>query len=84
MVQELTRAYNNRGKYNVAVQPSVTPLDRNRVDVQIDIKEGKAARIRHINIVGNETFEQDELRKGWESNTTNWKSVQTRRPVLAA
>ena len=74
VVQELTRAYNNRGKYNVAVQPSVTPLDRNRVDVQIDIKEGKAAKIRHINIVGNETFEQDELRKGWESNTTNWKS----------
>ena len=37
VVQELTRAYNNRGKYNVSVQPSVTPLDRNRVDVQIDI-----------------------------------------------
>ncbi len=74
VVQELTRAYNNRGKYNVSVQPSVTPLDRNRVDVQIDIKEGKAAKIRHINIVGNETFPQKELRKGWESNVTNWKS----------
>jgi outer membrane protein insertion porin family len=74
VVQELTRAYNNRGKYNVTVQPSVTPLDRNRVDVQIDIKEGKAARIRHINIVGNQTYEQDDLRKGWESDTTNWKS----------
>ena len=41
VVQELTRAYNNRGKYNVSVQPSVTPLDRNRVDVQIDIKEAR-------------------------------------------
>lgn len=74
VVQELTRAYNNRGKYNVSIQPSVSPLDRNRVDIQIDIKEGKAARIRHINIVGNETFEQKELRKGWESDESNWLS----------
>ena len=74
VVQELTRAYNNRGKYNVSIQPSVSPLDRNRVDIQIDIKEGKAAKIRHINIVGNETFEQKELRKGWESDESNWLS----------
>ena len=74
VVQELTRAYNNRGKYNVSIQPSVTQLDRNRVDLQIDVKEGKAAKIRHINIVGNEVFPQDDLREGWESNTTNWLS----------
>lgn len=74
VTQELTRAYNNRGKYNVSIQPSVTPLDRNRVDVQVDIKEGRAAKIRHINIVGNETYEDKELRKGWESNTSNWLS----------
>jgi outer membrane protein insertion porin family len=71
---ELTRQYNNRGKYNVAIQPRVTALDRNRVDITIDITEGKAARIRHINIVGNETFEDKELRRGWESNTSNWLS----------
>ncbi len=74
VVLELTRAYNNRGKYNVTIQPSLTTLDRNRVDVQIDIKEGKAAKIRHINIVGNEAFPQDDLREGWESSTTNWLS----------
>jgi len=74
VVQELTRAYNNRGKYNVSIQPSVTPQDRNRVDVQIDVKEGKAAKIRSVNIVGNEAFSDKELRKGWESNSTNWKS----------
>lgn len=74
VTQELTRAYNNRGKYNVSIQPSVTVLDRNRVDVQVDIKEGRAAKIRHINIVGNEAYPEDELRKGWESNTSNWLS----------
>ncbi len=74
VTQELTRAYNNRGKYNVSIQPSVTALDRNRVDVQVDIKEGRAAKIRHINVVGNETYPDEDLRKGWESNTTNWLS----------
>ena len=38
VLQELTRQYNNRGKYNVQITPTVSPLDRNRVDVTIDIK----------------------------------------------
>ncbi len=74
VVQELTRAYNNRGKYNVSIRPSVTAQDRNRVDVQIDVKEGKAAKIRTVNIVGNEAFDDEELRDGWESDSTNWLS----------
>ncbi len=67
VTQELTRQYNNRGKYNVEVTPSVTRLDRNRVDILLEVKEGKAARIRHINLIGNEKFEQDALTDSWES-----------------
>ena len=74
VTQELTRQYNNRGKYNVEITPTVARLDRNRVDVTIAIKEGAAARIRHINLVGNEKFEEDDLRDSWESRETNWKS----------
>ncbi len=74
VTQELTRQYNNRGKYNVAVKPQVKTLDRNRVEITIDIKEGKAARIKHINIVGNQVFSDEELRKVFELNTTNWLS----------
>jgi len=74
VTQELTRQYNNRGKYNVQITPTVSRLDRNRVDVTIDVKEGKAAKIRNINLIGNETFEQDELTDAWESGTTNWLS----------
>lgn len=71
---ELNRAYNNRGKYNVEINPTITRLDRNRVDVTINVNEGKAARIRHINLIGNEKFEEEELREGWESGTSNWLS----------
>ncbi len=71
---ELNRAYNNRGKYNVTIEPAVTRLDRNRVDIEIKVDEGKAARIRHINLVGNERYDEKELRKRWESRETSWLS----------
>ncbi len=74
VTQELTRQYNNRGKYNVVVTPTVSPLDRNRVDIGIKVDEGKAAKIRHINLVGNEVFDDETLTDTWESGTSNWLS----------
>jgi len=74
VTQELTRQYNNRGKYNVRITPSIKELDLNRVDVKITIAEGKAAKIRHINIVGNDTFTDEEIRESFELDTTNWLS----------
>ena len=74
VTQELTRQYNNRGKYNVAITPTVSQLDRNRVDVTITVEEGKAAKIRHINLVGNDTFGFDDITDNWESGESNWLS----------
>ncbi len=74
VTQELTRQYNNRGKYNVRITPSVKELDRNRVDVTITIAEGKAAKIKHLNVVGNTTYSDDEIREAFELDTTNWLS----------
>ncbi len=72
--QELIRQYYNRGKYNVSVDPHVTRLDRNRVAIDIEIHEGKAARIKAINIVGNTAFTDKEIRKDFESDTTGLMS----------
>ncbi|MFC3549946.1 outer membrane protein assembly factor BamA [Lysobacter cavernae] len=74
VTQELTRQYNNRGKYNVEINPTVSRLDRNRVDVTINVKEGKAAKIRHINLIGNEKYEQKDILETWESREHNWLS----------
>ena len=74
VTQELNRQYNNRGKYNVEVTPTVSRLDRNRVDVTISIKEGKAARIQHINLVGNEAYSDEQITERWESGVHNWLS----------
>lgn len=74
VTQELVKQYNNRGKYNVEINPTVSPLDRNRVDVTIAIKEGKAAKIRHVNLIGTEKFQNEDILKGWESREHNWMS----------
>jgi outer membrane protein insertion porin family len=74
VTQELNRQYNNRGKYNATVVPEVSDLDRNRVDITLRITEGKATKIRDINLVGNEKFSDSELRESWESGTSNWLS----------
>ena len=74
VTQELIRQYNNKGKYSVTIEPTVKEIDRNRVDISINVTEGKGARLRDINIVGNNTYQDDVIREGWESNTSNWLS----------
>lgn len=71
---ELIRQYNNKGKYNVTIVPTIKEIDRNRVDITITINEGKNAKLRDINIVGNTTYSDKVIREGWESNTSNWLS----------
>ncbi len=59
--QELQRVYFSRGKYGVKIKTKVTDLNQNRVDIDITISEGKAALIKHINIIGNKVFSDKTL-----------------------
>ncbi len=60
--QEIKRQYISRGKYAVKITITTTPLERNRVGINFDINEGRTARIKKINFVGNEAFKDSELR----------------------
>jgi len=71
---ELIRQYYNRGKYNVSVKTTKVNLDRNRVEVAINIAEGKAAKIKHLNIVGNTVYPDKQIEGEFESGTTNLTS----------
>ncbi len=75
--QELNRQYFSRGKYGVKISPTVTPLERNRVAVTIDISEGRAARIREINIVGNRAFDKEDLLDTFQLGGPTWISFYT-------
>ena len=58
---ELTRSYFAQGRYGASIDPTVKELPRNRVEVKIDIDEGKSSGVRHINFVGASVFSQSEL-----------------------
>ncbi len=59
--QEMRQQYFARGYYAVAIKPTVTPLERNRVGIRFDVTEGKPARIREINLIGNQSFADKKL-----------------------
>lgn len=73
--QELQRQYFSNGKYGVKMESTVTPLERNRVAVELKITEGKIAKIREINIVGNHVFEDDELLDFFQLGTPGTFSI---------
>ena len=56
MAQELQRQYVSQGRYGAVVISNVEELPRNRVAINIEIDEGTVAKIRHINIIGNQTL----------------------------
>ena len=61
--RELRRVYFSSGNYGMQLDVTVEELPRNRVALDINITEGAIARIRHINIVGNESFSQETLNR---------------------
>ena len=77
-VRELREAYFGQGRYSAEVEATVTPLERHRVGIHFDVDEGDAARIRRINIVGNRSFDEDDLLDLFESTTRTMFSWLTR------
>ncbi len=63
----LTEFFHGVGKYNAKVEIKLTYLPRNRVNLKLEFKEGDAASVRQINIVGNELFSDEEIMKDIES-----------------
>ena len=76
--QELRRQYYSRGKYGLKIDTEVKEMSRNRVAITLTIAEGKVAKIKQINIVGNKAFEDDDLVKNFELGTSNLISFYTK------
>ncbi|MDG2375568.1 MAG: outer membrane protein assembly factor BamA [Woeseiaceae bacterium] len=70
----MTEQYYDRGKYGVSVETDVTDRPNNTVAISIDVKEGDRAKIRQVNIVGNHSFDEDDIRTDFELDTANWLS----------
>jgi len=76
--QELKRQYLSRGLYGVQASTTITPLERNRVNITFNVDEGEVARIRKISIVGNKAFQEKELLELMDLRTPGWFTWYTK------
>jgi outer membrane protein insertion porin family len=67
---ELQQLYYSLGKYAVRIDAKAKQLDSDRVEINITISEGAPAKIRSINIVGNNAYSDKELLKQFELEPT--------------
>ena len=63
---ELVRSYSSNGRYGASVEIEEIPQPRNRLEISIEVDEGKSAKIEKIDIIGNELFSTEDLLKGFE------------------
>lgn len=73
--------YHGAGMYQARVEPVITTLPRNRVNVKLQFTEGVAAEIKQINIVGNKAFPEDVLLAQMQlrDNVPWWNFVSNQR-----
>ncbi len=76
--QEIKKQYLSRGRYDVEVTTTLTPLERNRTGVAIVVKEGEVARIETINIVGANAISEKTLLSDIQLSTGGWLSWYTK------
>ena len=61
IASDLERQYVSQGRYDASVEATVEELTRNRVAIKVDIYEGSVSGLKHINIIGNLAFPDEEL-----------------------
>ncbi|RYF18536.1 MAG: outer membrane protein assembly factor BamA [Comamonadaceae bacterium] len=76
--QELRRQYINRSLYGAEVVTTVTPIERNRVNLTFTVTEGEPTRIRDMRIIGARTFSEETLKDQMELDTGGWLSWYTK------
>ena len=73
----LQAQYSQQGRYGATVEVKQKDRPRNRVEVDIDIDEGSSTAISSIEIIGNESFTDAEIRRVFELTEGSILSVFT-------
>ena len=76
--QELKRQYLTRSLYGAEVTTTITPLERNRVNVSFAVAEGEPAKIGEIRILGSKVFSESTLTGLLEQTTSGWLTWYTK------
>ncbi len=75
---EMKRQYLSHGLYAAEIQTTVTPLERNRVGINISVTEGEVAKIQGINLVGAHAFGAKDLLNEFVLRTPGWLTWYTK------
>jgi outer membrane protein insertion porin family len=76
--QELKRQYLTRSLYGVEVVTTVTPQERNKVNVTFTLTEGAPAKIKNIRVIGNHAFTENTLIGLMDLTDTGWLTWYTK------
>ena len=80
-VARIVELYRRQGRFAASVEPKMVALDQNRVDVVFEISEGPKSKVRQINIIGNEVFDDDKLRQQMATKQSRLRPAEAA-PVL--
>jgi outer membrane protein insertion porin family len=76
--QELKRQYVNRSLYGAEIITTITPSDRNRVNLSFTVVEGDLAKIKEMRVVGSKAFDESKLLDQFDQGSGNWLSWYTK------
>ncbi len=76
--QEIKRQYLSRSLYGAEVVTTVTPIERNRVNVTFTMNEGEAAHIKEVRINGAKAFSESTLLSLMDLTSGGWLTWYTK------
>ncbi|WP_077925183.1 outer membrane protein assembly factor BamA, partial [Wohlfahrtiimonas larvae] len=74
----LLKAYEERGKYTAKIDVNVIELPRNRVNIELNVSEGKTAELAEISFTGNENYGASKLKKQMQIKESGLMTLLTK------
>ena len=76
--QELKRQYINRSLYGAEVVTTVSPAERNKVNLNFTVIEGEVSKIKEYKIIGNKAFDLSAIKDQLDLSEPNYMSWYTK------
>jgi len=71
-VKRILELYRRSGRFAARVEPKIIQLEQNRVDLVFEIEEGDRTTVERINFVGNQKFDNGDLRSVIRTEESRW------------
>lgn len=83
LIFSLKQEYISKGKNNAEIITNISQLERNRINIEINIKEGKTTRIKNIQFEGNKVFSARRLKKQLSLSKKSFITILTKSDLFS-